>query len=209
VCSSWLQVQRSGFDSWRYQIFWEVVGLEWGPLSLVSTTEELLGRNSSGFGLENREYGRGNPLHWPRDTLYPQKLALTSPTSGDCSVGIVRLRTKAMEFFFVCVYVRARRFALLSQYVIKFLICTELNASQNNVTDPAELAILRNWETSPSSLYTFTTILNKTLFTITSLLKSKNSKLKIKIKNRYMFRPYSTILRQLSNLSNCHIVFSM
>jgi hypothetical protein len=25
---------------------------------------------------------RGNPLRWPRDTLYPQKLALTSPTSG-------------------------------------------------------------------------------------------------------------------------------
>jgi hypothetical protein len=29
------------------------VGLERGPLSLVSTTEELLGRNSSGSGLEN------------------------------------------------------------------------------------------------------------------------------------------------------------
>jgi hypothetical protein len=40
-----------GFDSRRYQIFWEVVGLERGPLSLVSTTEELLGRKSSGFGL--------------------------------------------------------------------------------------------------------------------------------------------------------------
>jgi hypothetical protein len=31
--------------------------------------------------------------------LYPQKLALTSPTSGGRSVGIVRLRTKATEFF--------------------------------------------------------------------------------------------------------------
>jgi len=29
--------------------------------------------------------------------LYPQKLALTSPTGGGCSVGIVRLRTKATE----------------------------------------------------------------------------------------------------------------
>jgi hypothetical protein len=29
-----------------------------GPLSLVSTTEELLGSNSSGSGLESREYGR-------------------------------------------------------------------------------------------------------------------------------------------------------
>jgi hypothetical protein len=50
------------FDSRGYQIFWEVVGLERGALSLVSTIEELLGRNSSGSGLENREYGRGDPL---------------------------------------------------------------------------------------------------------------------------------------------------
>jgi hypothetical protein len=38
------------------------VGLERGPLILVSTTEELLGRNSSCSGLENREYGLGDPL---------------------------------------------------------------------------------------------------------------------------------------------------
>jgi hypothetical protein len=38
-----------------------VVGLEWGPLSLVSTTEELLGRKSSGSCLENRDYGRRDP----------------------------------------------------------------------------------------------------------------------------------------------------
>jgi hypothetical protein len=30
------------FESRRYQISWEVVGLEQGPLSLVSTIEELL-----------------------------------------------------------------------------------------------------------------------------------------------------------------------
>jgi hypothetical protein len=34
------------------------VGLERGPLSLVSTIEELLERNNSDSGLENREYGR-------------------------------------------------------------------------------------------------------------------------------------------------------
>jgi hypothetical protein len=39
---SWLQIQRSGFDSLRYQIS-RVVDLGRGPLSLVSTTEELLG----------------------------------------------------------------------------------------------------------------------------------------------------------------------
>jgi hypothetical protein len=86
----------SGQSSWlQIKIFWNVVGLERGPLSLVSTIEKLLGRNSSGSGLENREYGCG-------DTLYPQKLALTSPTSGGRSVDIVRLQTKATEFLFVC-----------------------------------------------------------------------------------------------------------
>jgi hypothetical protein len=33
------------------------VSLERGPLSLVSTIEELLGRKRSGSGLESREYG--------------------------------------------------------------------------------------------------------------------------------------------------------
>jgi hypothetical protein len=87
--SSWLQIQRPGFDPWRYQIFWEVVGVGRDPLSLVSTIEELLGRKSSGLGLESREYGHRDPLRWPRGTLYPQKLALTLPTSGGRSVSIV------------------------------------------------------------------------------------------------------------------------
>jgi hypothetical protein len=38
--------------------------------------------------------GLRDPLRLPRDTLYPQKLVLTSPTCGGRSVGIVRLRTK-------------------------------------------------------------------------------------------------------------------
>jgi hypothetical protein len=88
-----------GFDFRRYQIFWEVVGLERGPLSIVSIIAQLRGRNNSGSGLENREYGRGDPLRWPRDTLYPQKVGITSPTSGGRSVGIVRLRTKATKVF--------------------------------------------------------------------------------------------------------------
>jgi hypothetical protein len=83
-----------GFDFWRHQIFW-VVDLERGPLSLVWITEELLEWKSSGSGQENRIHDRGYRLRWPHDTLYPQKLALTSPTSGGRSVGIVRLRTKS------------------------------------------------------------------------------------------------------------------
>jgi hypothetical protein len=34
------------------------VGLELGPLSLLSTTEEIFERKSSGYSLENRHYGR-------------------------------------------------------------------------------------------------------------------------------------------------------
>jgi hypothetical protein len=93
--SSWLQIQRSGFDSRGYQIFWEVVGLGWGPISLVSTTEELLGRKSSGFGLESREYGLRDPPRWPRGT----PLSATVGTNFDDkrrSLGrIVRSRTEA------------------------------------------------------------------------------------------------------------------
>jgi hypothetical protein len=50
------------------------VGLERGPLSLVSTIEELLVRKSSGSGLENREYGRRDPSRWPRDTPLSSKV---------------------------------------------------------------------------------------------------------------------------------------
>jgi hypothetical protein len=39
----------------------------------------------------------------PRGTLYPQKLTLTSPTSGGRPVGIVRSWTQATELvFFFC-----------------------------------------------------------------------------------------------------------
>jgi hypothetical protein len=50
-----------GFGYRRYQIFREVVGLERGPLSLVSTIEELLEKIVSGSCLEIREYGSRDP----------------------------------------------------------------------------------------------------------------------------------------------------
>jgi hypothetical protein len=71
-----------------------------GALNLVIPRGELLERNSRGSGLENRESGRGDPLRCPRDTHYPQKSALNSPTSGGRSIGIVVSRTKATEFSF-------------------------------------------------------------------------------------------------------------
>jgi hypothetical protein len=62
-----------GFGSRRYQIFWEVVGLERSPLSLVSINEELLEWKNSGSGFRKTEInGRWDPLRRPRDTLYPQ-----------------------------------------------------------------------------------------------------------------------------------------
>jgi hypothetical protein len=99
---SWLQIQRSGFDFLRYQIFCEiVVGLERGPLSHMSTIEELLERKSSGSGLENRDYGhRGSAALTTRHPSIREKLALTSPTSGWCSVSIVCSWTQATQFFF-------------------------------------------------------------------------------------------------------------
>jgi hypothetical protein len=81
-----------GFDSRPYQIFWEVGGLERGPLSLNEKVAAPVQKTDIN--------GRGNSLRWPRNTLYPQTLALTSPTSGGSSVGIVRLRTTATEFSF-------------------------------------------------------------------------------------------------------------
>jgi hypothetical protein len=69
---SWLQIQRSGSDSRRYQISWEVACLERGPLSLVSTIEELLERKNSGSGLESREYSCRDLSGWPRCNLHPQ-----------------------------------------------------------------------------------------------------------------------------------------
>jgi hypothetical protein len=72
----------------------EVVGLERGPLSLVSTIEELLGRNSgeiTAVGIRRADYAK---------PLYTQNLALTLPTSGGRSVSIVRSQTQAMEFSF-------------------------------------------------------------------------------------------------------------
>jgi hypothetical protein len=98
--NSWQQMQRSGFDSRRYQIFWEVVGLERGPLSLVSI-EELLYRKVSGSGLENRDHGRrGSAALTMLHISLRKMLELTLSISGGRSVSRVSSRTQATEFFF-------------------------------------------------------------------------------------------------------------
>jgi hypothetical protein len=68
-------------------------------LSIYAITRPPLwssGQSSRGPGFDSRHY----QIFWEivGDTLYPQKLALTSLTSGGRSVGIVRLWTKVTEF---------------------------------------------------------------------------------------------------------------
>jgi hypothetical protein len=67
----------------------------------VSTTEELLDRKVAApvQKTENTAVGIRHADHLA--PLYPQKLAITSPTSGGLSVGIVRSLTQTMEFSLV------------------------------------------------------------------------------------------------------------
>jgi hypothetical protein len=96
--SSWLQIRRPGFDSQHYQKK-KVVRLEGGPLSLVSTTEELIDRKVAApvQKTENTAVGIRHADHVAPSI---SKSWHTSPTSGGRSVGIVRSRTETMEFFF-------------------------------------------------------------------------------------------------------------
>jgi hypothetical protein len=75
--SSWLQIQRSEFDSRHYQILWVVVNVECVPLSLVSTIEGLLEKKKWRLRSRTpriRPYGSVTLTTWlPLSTL-------TSPT---------------------------------------------------------------------------------------------------------------------------------
>jgi hypothetical protein len=84
----------------------------------VNTIVELLERQNSGSGLEKREYGRRDPSRRPRDTLYPQNVSISSPTSGGRSAGTVRSRTEATEFSVILVNNNTGQYC-------------ELNSSQN------------------------------------------------------------------------------
>jgi hypothetical protein len=72
------------------KFFWAAVGLERGPLSLVNNLRSYFEEIVAALGQENRNYDRWDSLRWPRDTLYPLKLALASLTGGDRSISIVR-----------------------------------------------------------------------------------------------------------------------
>jgi hypothetical protein len=73
------------------------MGLERGPLSLVSTAEELLERKVAApvYKTENTAVGIRHADQVT--TSIRKKLAITSKRGGH-SVGIVRSRTQTMEF---------------------------------------------------------------------------------------------------------------
>jgi hypothetical protein len=71
----------------------KVVGLEQGPLSLVSPTEKLLDRKVAApvWKTENTAVGIRHADQW-----HPLS-AITSPTSGSRSIGTVCSRTQTTE----------------------------------------------------------------------------------------------------------------
>jgi hypothetical protein len=99
------------------------VGLERGPLSLLSTIEELLERKSSGSGLEIEITAVGIRRTDHATPLYAQKLALTSPTSGGRSVGMVRSRTKTTQLLDFFSFLSQLFFSCLVFYFLFFLCC--------------------------------------------------------------------------------------
>jgi hypothetical protein len=108
VVSSWVQIQRSWV---RFPVLPDFQRNSESGTGSTQPREYNWGatwKKSSGSGLEIRDYGCRDPSRWPRGTLYPQKLALSSPTSGGHSVGIVRWRAQAKEFvlFVVCPFLR-------------------------------------------------------------------------------------------------------
>jgi hypothetical protein len=89
-----------GFYSRLYRIFWEVVGLKRGPLSLMRIIQELHEWKSSGSGYRRRRLTAVGVRRADHATPSIRKSLSISPTSDGRLVGIVRLRTNATEFSF-------------------------------------------------------------------------------------------------------------
>jgi hypothetical protein len=86
-----------GFDSPALPDFLRGSGSGTGS---TQPREELLGRNSSSSGQENREYDRGDPLRWPLNTLYPQKLVLLRQEAAVTRSAYFASGRKPRSFFF-------------------------------------------------------------------------------------------------------------
>jgi hypothetical protein len=94
----------------------------WGPFYTTVHRWYLEDNKGSTFGSlvgtqiwsrKPRLRPQGSVTLTTRHPLYPQRLALTLPTSGGCSVGTVRSRTKATEL--VSGYAKSYMFSLYNQ----------------------------------------------------------------------------------------------
>jgi hypothetical protein len=120
-------------QKWRLYIDIEAVGLERGPLRLMSTTEGLHEIKSSGFGLEIREDDRKDLSGWPRGTCI-RTFALTSPTSGGRSVAIALPRTQASLISFYVLALHLTKLSVVQttrrpivEWVMKYLIVSDVD----------------------------------------------------------------------------------
>jgi hypothetical protein len=98
--SSWLQIQRSGFDSQRYQIFWEIVGLERVNSASWVQLRGYLKENVVASVFKTEITSVGHPPHWLRDTPLSAKVG-TNVADKRRSLGrYVCSQTQATEFVF-------------------------------------------------------------------------------------------------------------
>jgi hypothetical protein len=105
--NSWLQIQRSEFDSRRYHNFLRSSESGTGFAQPRECNRGASLEKCSGSGLGNLYYGRMAIRRADyASPLFPQKLTQTSPTSGGHSVGIVRSRNYDDDdyYYLLCIY---------------------------------------------------------------------------------------------------------